>query len=139
MCGVRPKQAPGPGYKEDSIRFATELSACSWRVSSIRCNLSRLRRKRAIGFRTTVAEELPGLPDLGDHVEIQVGDQHFIFVAAGLRDDRPPRIAEIALAVKLADVPRFLTADTVNCPHKISVCDRVRWLLQFPQMLRESR
>src|SRR2546422_6071384 len=112
MCGAPSRQAPGPGYTEDSIRFVTALSACSWKISSVRCDLSSLRREWTVGFRTPVAEELPGFPDLGNHVEIEVGDQHFILIAASLRDNRPPRIAEIALAVKLADVPRFLTADT---------------------------
>src|SRR6266850_6150330 len=88
---------------------------------SVRCNLSRLRCEWPVGFRTPVAEELPGFPDLGDHVEIQIGDQHFILIAAGLRDDRPTRITEIALAVKLADIPRFLAADAIDCPHKISI------------------
>src|ERR1043166_5588088 len=138
MCGGRPKQAPGRGCREDSIRFVTAQSACSWKASSIRCNLSRLRSQWAVGFRTPVAVELPGFPDLGDHVEIQVGDQHFILIAAGLSDDRSPRIAEIALAVKLADIPRLLTADTVDRPDKISVRDRVRGLLKFPEMFRES-
>src|SRR5882672_12710667 len=129
MCGAPPKQAPGPGYTEDSIRFAIAPSACSWKASSVRGNLSRLRRKRTVGFRTPIAEELPGFPDLRDHVEIQVRNQNLILIAAGLRDDRSPRIAEIALAVKLPNIPRFLAANTIDCPHKISIRYRVCGLL----------
>src|SRR4029079_16131915 len=42
-------------------------------------------------------------------------------------------VAEIALAVKLADVPRLLVADAVDGADEVAVGDGVRRLLQFPE------
>src|SRR5580658_6637513 len=53
-------------------------------------------RDFAIRLRAAVAVELPDVAHLLDFVQIQVGDQQFILVAAGLRDDFAARIAEIA-------------------------------------------
>src|SRR5579864_3565950 len=68
---------------------------------------SRLLRQRFVGFGAAVAEELPGLSNFSNHFEVEIGYQDFVFVAAGLGDDLAAGIAEIALAVKLADVPRL--------------------------------
>ena len=78
------------------------------RTFSLRLQLSRLRGDRAVAFRPAVAEELPHLTDFRDHVEIEIRDDHFVFIPAGLRDDLAAGIAEVALAVKLADAPRLL-------------------------------
>ena len=68
------------------------------RAHSISCCRScALRRERSVSFGPAVAEELPDFPYFGDHVEVEVGDHDFIFIAAGLRDDLTARIAEITL------------------------------------------
>src|ERR1700682_1011527 len=38
-----------------------------------------------------VAEELPGLADFGDHVQVEIGGEHFVLVAGGLGDDAARR------------------------------------------------
>src|ERR1700676_2387328 len=101
-------------------------------------SLSGLGGERLVGLRPTVAEELPGLPYLRNHVEIEIRDQNLVLIAARLRDDLAARIAEVALAVELADVPGLLGAYAINCAHEISVRHRVRRLLQLPQIFRES-
>src|SRR5450755_1925120 len=95
----------------------TNSCTCSVR----RRSLSRLRGQCAIGFRTPVAIKLPDPPYFLDHVEIEIGDQHFVFIAAGLGDDFPSRIAEVTFAVKLADIPRLLPAHAVDRAHEIAV------------------
>src|SRR4029077_8677162 len=59
----------------------------------------RLRaRDFAVGFRAAVAVELPGGAHFLDLVEIQIGHEQFILVAAGLRDNLPTWIAEVTLS-----------------------------------------
>src|SRR5713101_5319770 len=101
--------------------------------------LPGLRRQRAVGFRTAVAIKLPDLSYFLDHVEIQVGDQHFVFVAAGLGEDFAARIAEITLAVKLSNVPWLFPTNTIDRTYEVSVRCGVCGLLEFPQIFRESR
>src|ERR1700674_3559317 len=101
--------------------------------------LPRLRRQGAIRFRTPVAIELPDLSYFLDHVEIEIGDQHFVFIAAGLGEDLAARIAEITLAVKLSNVPWLFPANTIDRTDEVSVGRGVRGLLEFPQIFRESR
>jgi hypothetical protein len=98
-----------------------------------------LGRQRSVGFRTPVAIELPNLSYFLDHVEIEIGYQHFIFRAAGLCDDFAARIAEITLTVKFADIPWLLATDPIDGADEITVRRGVRRLLQFPQIFRESR
>src|SRR5258708_16811854 len=107
----------------------------SW---SIRGDLPTLRGKRSVTLGTPIAEELPRLSGLRNHVEIDVGHQHRIFRAARLRKDLSARIAEVALAIELADVPRLLASHAVDRADKISIRPRMRRLLQFPQVLRKS-
>src|SRR5216684_3540245 len=101
--------------------------------------LPRLRCQRAVRLRTAVAIKLPDLPYFLDHVEIQVGDQHFVFVAAGLGEDFAARIAEITLAVKLSNVPWLFPTNTIDRTYEVSVGCGVCGLLEFPQIFRESR
>ena len=75
---------------------------------SVRCCRRRtLRRQGAIAFRAAVSEELPHLANLGNHVQIKISHHNFILVAAGLRNDLPPRIAEVTFAVEFAMASRF--------------------------------
>src|SRR3954454_20869845 len=97
-----------------------------------------LCRQRRICLWPAIAEELPDLAHLADHVEVQVGDYDFIFVAARLRHDFSSRISEINLAVKIANIPRLLPSHAINPPNEISIGDGVRRLLQLPQIFREA-
>src|SRR5258706_2930855 len=105
---------------------------------SVGGNLASLRREGAISVRSAVPEELPGFWNFGNHIEVEIGDQHFIFGAASLREDLSARIAEVTLAIELADVPRLLATDAIDRSDKISIRHRVRGLLQFPKMFGES-
>src|SRR6266851_1099694 len=101
--------------------------------------LPGLRRQGPIRFRTPVAIKLPDLSYFLDHVEIEIGDQHFIFIAAGLGEDLAARIAEVTLAVKLADIPRLFPAHAIDRTYEVAVRRGVCGLLEFPQIFRESR
>src|SRR2546426_5827265 len=90
-------------------------------------------------LRPAVAVELPYVPDLGDLVEVQIGHQQFVLVAACLRDKLPPRVAEIAFSIELAYVPRRLEPDAVDRADKVAVGNSVRRLFELPQILREAR
>src|SRR5262249_29439007 len=85
-----------------------------------------------------IAEELPGFSDFRDHVQVEVGHDNLVFIAAGLGDDLATGVAEVTLAVELADVPGLLRAYAVDGADEISVGNGVRGLLQFPQVFRES-
>src|SRR6185295_11389060 len=86
-----------------------------------------------VGFGTPVPEELPGVPDLSDQVEIQIGDDEFLTVPAALRNQTAARIAEVALAVEFANLPGIFNANPVDRTNKVAVRDRVRRLFQLPQ------
>src|SRR4029453_11830975 len=91
-----------------------------------------------VGLRPPVAEELPDLADLLNLVEVEVGDNQFFTVARTFGDDLAARGAEVALPVKLADVPRLLAPDAVDGADEIAVGDCVRGLLQLPQILAQT-
>src|SRR5713101_255968 len=86
-----------------------------------RRRLPGLCRQRAVGFRTPVAIKLPDLPYFLDHIEIEVGDQHFVFVAAGLGEDLAAWIAEVTLAAKLSNVPRLFPSHAIDRAYEVSV------------------
>src|ERR1051325_4503928 len=92
---------------------------------------------RFVRIGPAVTEELPHLPDFLDHVEVKVCDDDFILIAAGLGHDFAARIAEVALAVKLANAPWFFYPDAVDGSDIVSVGDRVRGLLQLPKIFAE--
>ena len=96
------------------------------------CRLSGLRRQRAIRFRTPVSIKLPDFPHFLDHIEIEIGDQHFVFIAAGLGEDLAARIAEVTLAVKLSDIPRLFSAYAIDRSYEVAVRRGVRGLFEFP-------
>src|ERR1700682_5567821 len=88
-----------------------------------------LSHQRPVAIRTAVAEELPGIPHFGDHVEVEISYQHFVFAPAGLGDDLATRVAEVTLAVKLANIPGGFPADAIDGADEISVGNGVRRLL----------
>src|SRR4029079_9115432 len=90
-----------------------------------------------IRLRPAVAEELPRVPHLADLVEVELRGDEGVLVALGLRQELPARIAEVALPVKLADVPRPFEADAVDGADEVAVGDGVRRLLELPEVLGE--
>src|SRR3989442_2083075 len=92
----------------------------------------------SVGFRTAVAVELPGISDLLNFVEIELGDEQFILVAAGLLDDFAARIAEVAFAVEFADFPGSFGANAIDGSDEIGVGDGVGGLLEFPKIFGET-
>src|SRR6266700_181631 len=116
---------PGNSHNErdPSLRFGVSES------------LDAALHQRPVAVRSAVAEELPGIAHLGNHVEVQVRHHDFIFVPAALGDDLAARRAEVALAVELADIPRSFRAHTVERADKISVGHGMRGLFQLPQIL----
>src|SRR5579862_5501472 len=99
---------------------------------------SALRGKRTVALGSAVAKELPHFADFGDHLEVEVGDNDFVFIAACLRDNFAARIAEVTLPVKLSDAPRLFGSHTIDRTDKVAVRNSVNRLLEFPQILRES-
>src|SRR5260221_3947377 len=113
------------------------------KVLMVRCTLSTLstseRSNRPVRLRSAIPIELPRVADFLDEIQIQIRDHELVLVAAALGDQAAARIAEVALAVELADVPGRLGADAVDRPHEIAVRDRVCGLLELPEILREAR
>src|ERR1700680_2748240 len=91
--------------------------------------LPALLGQYAVAFRPPVPEELPYFANFQDHVQVEVRHQHLILVTAGLGDDLAAGIAEITLAVELADAPGFLFANPVDGADEISVGHGVGRLL----------
>jgi hypothetical protein len=101
--------------------------------------LSGLRGQRAVGLGTAVAEKLPDFSYFLNHVEVEVGGEYFVLVTAGLGKNLAARVAEVALAIKFADVPGFFRSHAIDRAHKIAVGSGMRGLLQFPQIFRQPR
>src|SRR6266852_8334203 len=95
-------------------------------------------RDFSVGFGPAVAVELPSIADFLNFIEIQIRDEQFILVAAGLLHDFPARVAEVALAVEFADLPRMLGTDAVDGDDKIGVGHGVSGLLEFPKIFGEA-
>src|SRR3954469_24755854 len=93
----------------------------------------------AVGFGPTIAEELPGVADLADHVEVHVGD-HNVVVGALLAcgDELAAGIYEIALAVELADAPGLFPAWSIDGTDEVLVCYRVCRLLKLPEIFAQA-
>src|SRR6266481_2986431 len=107
-CAVQGRPAPDQGCR---ARWIECLSLSWWSLS---WTSEAALHQRPIAVWTAVAEELPGITHLSNHVEVQIGDHNFVFAAAGLGDDLAAWIAEIALAIELTDIPRRLFAHTVD-------------------------
>ena len=75
------------------------------------------------------------LPDLGAHLgrdRLRPDPRGIVLVAAGLGYDFTARVAEVALAVELPDVPGMLVPYPIDGADKIAVRNGVRGLLQLP-------
>src|SRR5688500_7064756 len=95
-------------------------------------------RDSAVGLGPAIAVELPRVSHLLDQAEIEIGDDEFVLIAAADREDLPSRIAEVTLAIELADVPRRFDADAVDRANEISVRHRVCRLFELPQVFGEA-
>src|SRR5258705_8765405 len=81
---------------------------------------------------------MPCCAGLLNFIHSQISDQKLGLIAAGLRNDFTSRIAEITFAVELPDFPRLLCAYAIDGGNKIGVRDRVRGLLELPQIFGET-
>src|SRR5215203_4013775 len=91
-------------------------------------------RQLAVRLRAAVAHELPGVAHLPDHVKVEVVDEHLVLELGRLRDDPAARVAEVAGAVEARLAERRLHPDPVDRADPEAVGDRVRRLLQFPEI-----
>src|SRR5258706_146198 len=91
-----------------------------------------------VRLRTAVAIELPGVADLADLVHVEVGGDERVCIARADGKHLAARIAEVALAVELADVPGCFVADAIDGADEVAVGDGVGRLLQLPEVLREA-
>jgi hypothetical protein len=106
---------------------ADEVGSASWRITRPR----RARSSRA----PSVAVELPVSADLGRSGRGQVADDQLLVVGvADVADELAARVDEVALAVEVV-VAELLDADPVDRADEVAVGDRVRRLLELPQVL----
>src|SRR5688572_1020626 len=111
------------------------LSSRSWLRPPVGLQLDQ----SAVRFRPTIAEELPDVPHLSNLVEVQFRRDELVAIARRLRYELSARVAEVALAVELADAPRLLVSDAVDRADEERVRHRVRRLLELPQIFRQPR
>src|SRR5207302_5445163 len=90
-----------------------------------------------VRLRPAVAQELPGVAHLSDHVEVEVANEHFVFRLRSSPDDASPRVAEVTGPVELCLVERFFHAYTIDGADPVAVRHRVGRLLQLPEIPRE--
>src|SRR5215218_6118843 len=86
-----------------------------------------------------IAVELPHVAHFANLVEVDLRGDELVPIARGLRHELPARVAEVALAVKLADAPRLFVTHAIDRADEERVRHRVRRLLELPQVLGQSR
>src|SRR5205823_12778010 len=82
--------------------------------------------------------DLPRVPHLADLLEVELRGDEGVLVALGDGDELAARVAEVALPVKLANVPRPFIADAIDGADEVAVRDGVRRLLELPEVLGEA-
>src|SRR5262245_41688280 len=92
----------------------------------------------AVSLGTAIAVELPHATHFLDHVEVAIGDDELVLVLARDRQHVAARIADVARAIELAEVPGLLRPDAIGRGDEVAVRHRVRWLLELPEILRET-
>src|SRR5271154_4511738 len=132
------RRSPGLILCEDRLRVDCGPTRLDISVGGFRVLGGAGARDFAVGFGTAVAIELPGVADFLDFVEIQVGDEEFVFVAAGLRYDLTFGITKITFAVEFTDFPGLLGADAVDSGDEILIGDSVSGLLELPKIFGET-
>src|ERR1700730_10652074 len=78
------KSQISPLYQFSSVFICVHLWIQFPSIRGLRAARALRAGDFAVGFRAAVAVELPGVAHFLDLVEIQIGDQQFILVAAGL-------------------------------------------------------
>ena len=63
-------------------------SPTAWTLDTVACIAGLVFDQVEIEFGATIAEELPGVSDLANHIEIDFVDQQFVIAVTGLRLDR---------------------------------------------------
>src|SRR3954465_7796130 len=87
----------------------------------------------AVCLGPAIAEELPGVADFADQIEVHVGDYDIVVGPLLARcDELSPRVYEITLPVKLADAPGLFPAGSIDRANEILICDGVRRLFELP-------
>src|SRR5688572_3897804 len=89
----------------------------------------------AVRLRAPVPVELPVRADLRDEVEVEVGHDQLVLVAAADREDLPVGVAEVRRPVELAEVPGLLAADAVVGADEVAVGDGHGRLLDLPEVV----
>src|SRR5205823_6623470 len=77
--------------------------------------------------------------NFANQFEIQVGDRDVVGIALADAEHLATRVAEIALAVELADPPGFFEAGAIDGADKVAVGDSVGRLFQLPEVFGEAR
>src|SRR5579863_1289185 len=96
------------------------------------------RDQHLVRVRPAVAIELPDVAYLANLVEVELGGDEFAAVTRAGRDEGAARIAEVALPVKFADVPRRLGADAIDRANEVGVGDGMRGLFELPQIFGQA-
>src|SRR5438876_3242802 len=97
-----------------------------------------VRHQRSVSIRPAIAKELPRIAHLANFVEIQICNHQRVLVARTLSHKLAARITKITLTVKLANVPGLFVSDAIDCANEVSVCHRVSWLFDSPEILRKT-
>ena len=88
-----------------------------------------------VHLRPAVTEELPPVPDLTDHLQVQVRDHHLVLVLAAFDQYFTAGVDEIAGSVEPPEFPGFLQADAVVGANEHTIGHGLGRLLKFPQVL----
>src|ERR1017187_5755796 len=117
--------------------LVTRTPSSSWTGTFIR--LRSQLGNILVRFGTAIAIELPDVAHVANHIEIEIGHDDRILVAGTFRNDLAARIRKITRSVKFPETPRLLRPDPVDCADIIDIGDRCGRLLQFPQILAQTR
>src|ERR1019366_8872789 len=92
----------------------------------------------SVSFGSAVAVELPHVAHFFDLVQVHVSHYYLVLVAAAHGDHLSPRIAEIGLAIELADGPGLFDADAVDGANKVLVGDGMGGLFKPPEVFAQA-
>src|SRR6185436_1239293 len=97
--------------------------------------------QRAVRVRPSIAEELPRVAHLSDHVEVDLVHQQLVLVVTRLRFDLPARIDDVAGAVELTHTtrPGLFLANAIDGADEDAVGGGRGRLLQLPEILAQAR
>src|SRR5205814_2782744 len=91
-----------------------------------------VRHELPVAIRTPIAEELPSVANLANHVEVQVRDHQSVLIPRRFGDDLSARIAKITLTIEFTDVPGLFMTDAIDGANEVTVRYCMRGLLQLP-------